>query len=335
MRGLVSPEVAAGLDPERRYGIWWWARRRHTVKQVSEVTPEGRRYSKKKRSVETPPETWIAVPVPDSGIPREWVDAAREAIKHNRRPQSGNLRFYELAGTAYCGTCGRQMARTTTKNNAGTRFFYYRCMKRLTDGKDACDNSKSHSAPKTEAAVWEQVRAHMTEPDRLRQDLERMIELKRQEMRGDPGRDTRAWLQKLADTDELRAGYQEQTARGLMNMDELAAKLSELEKTRQTARAELDVAKGRAGELEQLERDKDALLESYEAVSPERLDALTPEERNHLYGILRLRARLHADKSIDLELSGVPLVVSNGETESVSRSSRTRGSRQRRWWRLR
>jgi hypothetical protein len=28
------------------------------------------------------------VPVPDPGVPREWVDAAREAIKGNCRPLS-------------------------------------------------------------------------------------------------------------------------------------------------------------------------------------------------------------------------------------------------------
>ncbi|MBA2713526.1 MAG: recombinase family protein [Rubrobacteraceae bacterium] len=153
IKELVSSEVAAGLDEERCYGIWWWGRQRHTQKQTSESTPEGRRYRKQKRTRWNPQEQWIAVPVPDSGIPREWIDAAREHIKHNARPQSSGLRFYELAGMAYCGCCGRQMARTTTKNNAGSRFFYYRCMRRWSDSKEACANSRSHSAPKTEAGV--------------------------------------------------------------------------------------------------------------------------------------------------------------------------------------
>ena len=322
-KSLVSPEVAARLEEGKHYGVWWWARRRHTVKQVSESTPEGRRYSKKKSSMENPPEKWIAVPVPDSGIPREWVDAARENILHNRRPQSSGLRFYELAGAAYCGSCGRAMARTTTTNKTGARFFYYRCMRRWSDGKGSCENGKSHSAPKTEAAVWEAVRAHMTEPDRLRRDLERMIELKRQEMRGDPDREAAAWLRKLAEADGLRASYQEQAARGLMTLDELAARLSELEDARKTARAELDAAKGRAGELEQLERDKDALLDSYEAVSPDALDALGPEQRNRFYTIAGLKAWMNPDKSVDLELSGARIgdfFVGNRETESGCRS---------------
>jgi hypothetical protein len=38
------------------------------------------------------------VPVPESGIPREWVDAAREAIKDNQRQSANGDRFWELSG---------------------------------------------------------------------------------------------------------------------------------------------------------------------------------------------------------------------------------------------
>ncbi len=40
-----------------------------------------------------PKEEWIAVPVPDSGVSRKWVDAARDAIKDNRRLPSAKRRF--------------------------------------------------------------------------------------------------------------------------------------------------------------------------------------------------------------------------------------------------
>ena len=87
--GLVSPEVAARLDPERRYGIWWFNRRRYASKQVAVGGPEGRRYRRRITVTDKPRSEQIAVPVPESGIPREWVDAAREAIKDNQR-QSAN-----------------------------------------------------------------------------------------------------------------------------------------------------------------------------------------------------------------------------------------------------
>jgi hypothetical protein len=320
---LVAPEVAAKLDEEKRYGIWWWGRKRHIQKQTSESTPEGRRYRKSKRSRWNSQEAWIAVPVPDSGIPREWIDAARDNIKHNARPQSSGLRFYELAGMAYCGCCGRQMACTTTKNKAGSRFFYYRCMRRWTDSKEACANSRSHSAPKAESAVWERVRSYMTSPETLKEDLERAIELRRAEMRGDPEREARAWLDKLTEADNLRAGYQEQAALGLMTLDELAARLKDLEEQRKTARRELDAARNRAGELEQLERDKEELLEHYEAISPEALDNLTPEQRHRFYGFLRFKVRLPPVGPAELEFSGMPaedFFVSHLETASGCRS---------------
>src|SRR3712207_4812269 len=87
---LVSPEVASRLDPDKRYGIWWFNRRRYVSKQVAEVGPDGeRRYRRHTNLSDKPRSEWIAVPVPDSGVPRELVDAAREAIENNTRPKIG------------------------------------------------------------------------------------------------------------------------------------------------------------------------------------------------------------------------------------------------------
>jgi hypothetical protein len=79
---LVSPEVAPRLDPQQRYGLWKWGINRHVRSQVSEIGPDGRRvYRKRHKRIARPEEEWLYVPVPNSGVPREWVDAAREAIK--------------------------------------------------------------------------------------------------------------------------------------------------------------------------------------------------------------------------------------------------------------
>ena len=57
---------------------------------------------------------WIAVPVPDSGISREWVDAAREAVRNNKKPSSAGRRYWELSGGIFsCGCCGSRMAAET------------------------------------------------------------------------------------------------------------------------------------------------------------------------------------------------------------------------------
>ncbi len=53
-----------------------------------------------------------------------------------------------------------------------------------------------------------------------------------------------------------------------------------LEEARKTAERELRALQSQRESLEELERDKEALLERYEAISPEALDTLTPEERH-------------------------------------------------------
>src|SRR5215218_5586916 len=50
--------------------------------------------------------------------------------------------------------------------------------------------------------------------------------------------------------------------------------------------------------LQELERDKKTLLESYADMLPDALDGLTAEERNRIYRMLRLKVRASEDKSI-------------------------------------
>ncbi len=76
-----------------------------------------------------------------------------------------------------------------------------------------------------------------------------------------------------------------------MSEAELEVAIAELEETRQTAERELDAVGGRREEIEQLERDRDALLASWSAAVPDNLDRLTPEGRNALYHRLRLEMR--------------------------------------------
>jgi DNA invertase Pin-like site-specific DNA recombinase len=97
--GQMAAPVAALLDPGVRYGVWWFNRRRTKTVQVAKAGKNGERtYGKKTSCVGRPAEEWIAVPVPDSGIPREWVDAARDAIRGNGKTSSAGDRIWELWG---------------------------------------------------------------------------------------------------------------------------------------------------------------------------------------------------------------------------------------------
>lgn len=300
MTDLLSPEVAARLDPEKCYGVWWFNRRRVTHRQVvrrAEIGG-GRTYRKATKLVHRPMEEWIAVPIPDAGVPREVVEAARKAIKDNARPSAAGERSWELSGGVLrCGVCGCHMRIRSAWNRKGAmRRYYYTCGKSNAD-KTACHHRKNHRALDLEGEVWEHVSCIMRDPDRLREDLERMIELKRASLRGDPGCEAKAWREKLSEIGHKRAAFQEMAAEGLVTFDELRTKLADLEEVRETAERELAALKGQNESIEALERDKEAVLEHHAALAPEALDSLTPEERQVLYKMLRLVVFAHPDGS--------------------------------------
>jgi hypothetical protein len=208
LEALVTPEVAARLDPEERYGIWWFNRRRVSVRQVAEAGPEGRSYRRHQKKVYRPREEWIAVPVADAGVPRELVDHAREAIADNRRPSSSGDRFWELSGGVFfCAICGCRMCpdRRRSSPGNGRLYYYYRCPTRHHKGKDACPQGRSYRAEETEALVWEFVSGLLKDPDRLRAGLEKMIDRERDGLREDPEHEAAAWLRNLAAADSKRA----------------------------------------------------------------------------------------------------------------------------------
>jgi site-specific DNA recombinase len=153
---LVTPEVAGRLDPERRYGIWWFNRNRHTLKQVAEDGPGGRVYRRRTKIVPKPREEWIAVPVPDAGIPDEWVEAARQVLTGNDRISKNGSRFWELSGGVLrCAACGWKMKTTTVKSKRSENpNFYYRCSKQDHYYVEQCPNRKVHRADRVEPRVW-------------------------------------------------------------------------------------------------------------------------------------------------------------------------------------
>jgi site-specific DNA recombinase len=314
-QALVGPEVATHLDPSKLYGIWWYNRTRTKITQVSAMGQNGREYARRAECTPKPREEWVAVPVPDSGVPREWVDAAREAIKHNRVPSSAGHRFWELSGGILrCGGCGNAMMTNGFSSRGKRMLFYYRCPTRVRD-RSACAQPKNRRADQVEPLVWELVSTILMDPKQLRSDLERMIELEREGLRGDPDQETKAWLEKLAEVGRMRSSYQEMAAKGLITFEELEDKLLGLEETRKTAERELQTLRGYRERLEELERDKNALLESYAGMAPEALDILTPEERQGVYRMLRLWVMAHVDGTF--ELSGAlvsTLDVGNLET---------------------
>jgi hypothetical protein len=91
IKARVPAEVAERLDRDKRYGIWWYNRHRLEPKYTPPKIPGD--FKRKYRSIEKPPSDWIGIPVPDSGIPPELVDAARARIGKNKAPSKNGTRF--------------------------------------------------------------------------------------------------------------------------------------------------------------------------------------------------------------------------------------------------
>jgi site-specific DNA recombinase len=303
VKELVSPEVAARLDREQLYGIWWYNRLRVRTRQVSESSENGRRYSRKARFTVKPREEWVAVPVPYAGIPREVVDAARAAIKDNRAPSKAKRRFWQLSGGIFrCYVCDRSLATRSIWSPSGKFYHhYYSCPSHNRGGNDACPNLKNRRAADVEGPVWELVSGLLRDPERLRAGLDEMIETERAGMRGDPEAETLAWLGRLDALDRKRSRYQDMAAEGHITFDELGAKLRRLAAERATVEGELENLELRRSRVEELEHDKESLLNEYAGMLSEELDELTGEERHQIYRMLRLRVRVLFDDTIEVE----------------------------------
>jgi site-specific DNA recombinase len=302
VKPLVSPEVAARLDPQENYGLWRWGINRHVHSQVSEIGPDGKRvYRKRHKTIARPEQEWVYVPVPDSGVPRVWVDAAREAIKDNRKTSNAGRRFWELSGGILrCGECGWTMHSHNVVSSANKRLFYYCCKAKYKRGADFCQASRTHRAEKLEARVWGEVRSYLEEPERLRADLNRKIELEKSSARGNPDREMKLWAEKLAEADTKRVKFQHAYAEGIIGLDDLKARLAELDEARTTAEQEIATLEGRLEHVRSLEQDRDAVLADLEAMAPKVLDCLDAEERHRFYKMLRLRVRLWPDRSVEI-----------------------------------
>lgn len=160
-------------------------------------------------TVEKPRSEWVAVPVSDAGIARDTVFAARRRVKQNRKTSSAGGRFWELSGgIVFCAECGMRLLQDRRSRSRGAPYYhYYRCQTRRRHGEEAYPNGKSYPAEKLEGAVWDLVSGLMSDPERLRCDLEWMVELERGAVRGNPEREAKAWLDKLSEADRKRSGF--------------------------------------------------------------------------------------------------------------------------------
>lgn len=320
LREMVAPEVLASLDPEKRYGVWWYNRRRSKRVEASEPSfnGTGKIYRKREQKTPRPREEWIAVPVPDAGISREWVEAARDAIKDNRRTSNAGRRFWELSGgLLFCGECGWAMSPHTTPETRKNIYFYYHCAAKHKKGKDFCTHSKNYRALDLETKVWHEVSEALKNPEQLRADMDATIEKMRKSRRGDPHWEAKVWLEKLTEADRKEDYLLDLAADTSMPKDKLRTKLSELEQARVTARRELENLKNHTKRIAEMEHDRDTLLESMMDQAPEVLDSFTPEDRQQAYKMLRVKVQVFPDGSLEITGLFKPDVFCNSEVSHL------------------
>jgi site-specific DNA recombinase len=286
---LMAPEVATRLDPDEHYGIQWFnCRKVSTSTNVEHDRNGGLRYRKRTAVSLRPREEWIAVPVPAS-LPKALVDRARKALEENSSSflRKNLARGWELRGLVRC-SCGSKMRTLTTQTGDGPSYHYYTCGRRRTLGKMCSCTQKSLRSSEVEPLVWEFVSALLTDPEKIRSGMEALIEQERATEPRDLEREAKFWTKKLAECTRLRSAYQDQQAAGLVTLQELGAKLEELEGGRREAERELTALKAHQQRVEELEKGRDALLQSMTEAVSGALDDLDGEEKNRLYQMLRL-----------------------------------------------
>jgi site-specific DNA recombinase len=302
LRPLHPAGAQHKLEPEERYGVWWYGRQRHHQEYKAEPGPDGRKlYQKGKRVEDLPQEQWVAIPVPDCSIPPHVVDAARTARSEYRKPATTGY-FWQLSGGVIrCGGCGHAMSGVHT-GNKGKRRPYYRCHHRARNGPGTCPNAKHHRAERIEAEVWREVSGLLKAPERLRIGIERFIEEERA-AQDTPTHELRHWHAELERIERRRSGHLDQQAEGLISMAELKDKLADLEERREVAERELGKLARHHEHMAELERDAEALMERYTLEASDGLELYTPKDRHDAYRALGIKVISYPDGTVELTSS--------------------------------
>ena len=97
----------------------------------------------------------------------------------------------------------------------------------------------------------------LASPEQIVAGIDRLIEKERSRLRGDPKEDLRALYDRLEAFARRRAAYQDQQAAGYMTLEELGAKLEELEEAREAVERGLEACKNRGSRIAELEEARD------------------------------------------------------------------------------
>ena len=303
-QGFMAPEVAQKApDP---CGVWWY---------------EGRDFEGNEHRV--------AVPVPDAGIPRRVAEAARAAVVDNvPLSGAGDRGFWELSGGILrCGGCGLRMQAHVVKSR-GRVYHYLRCPLNQRATPEKCPVNARVPAERLEEEVWRFVVGLLTDPWRMIEGVERLIEAERSRLRGDPEEEMRGLRRQMRDLETRRERAQDAYLAGAFSVDELRGRQHQLDEAKEAALREIDLCENRGVRLRKLVDLRDRLRQRadiwnrlmdenpdlpqnvigdmpwsndpFARAQREALDNATPEQRRERYVSLELRVDAHSKDELEV-----------------------------------
>ncbi len=322
-RGQLSRAVLDGLDRSKNHGVWWYGR--DATRRTGKLTKSG---GPARRFGQRPEGELIAVPVPDAGLPRERVDAARASLAGNTRPANAGRRLWELSGGVGFCACGRRLSIHTTSGGKGRKDqrkkqFHYVCGHRRRHGAGSCEHAKFHRAEDIEGRVREFVYRLLHDPESLRRQTLARLELDRAGLGS--AEEEAAFLEALlAEVETERAGYVRLAARGRITDEELDAHLAGLEERRAEATRELAALgdrRERLAELDRLAETVDEYLGDLPQLVHGGQTSIGAEDRakryRWAYGLLSLQVLAHKDGTLEVSGTFGERVLAPGEPRAV------------------
>ena len=242
---IVSPAVLGTLNKDKSYGVLWW-----NCKHKEYDRDTNRRMRLVKTEVK-PKSEWVAVPVPDSGIPREVVEKARANIKDNTwKSSKRNDRFWELSGgVGKCGECGRNLvpAARNKKN------FYYHCR------NETCANNKYRRAQDLEEKGIEVLRDLMSKRSMIKARIDRIFEEQKNRIRK-PTKDFNYLNKRLIKLKDQRDKLLDLYLDGSFDMDVIKHKDNTINEEIQACERELEKLSETSKSLDQIISRKQMVL---------------------------------------------------------------------------
>ena len=133
----------------------------------------------------------------------------------------------------------------------------------------------------------------LTNVEEIEAALDRHIEEERRRLR-EPEREAETLAGRLVDLDRQRLRLQDAYMQGAFELDELKARLADLEEGREATEEALAAARNRSGRIAELRLFK-AHLGEYAWYTMAELNGFTPERKHREYRRLRLRVEVRPD----------------------------------------